>query len=763
MPLTPESEHTLLVIDAGRPDCSPLFTALRETQSRASGCSHRLFFHTLSDVTETSGLQALLGLDQLTSSTDEYTALTTIRAVAVHWTQNDLCADTSRIIRQYYPNIPIHVICEESHAAWICVFFAEEKLGDIPSFYPSFSTLHRTASEIHQRMDSVIADQYETPYWNSLRKYAERPVISFHALPIGQGRSLSSSLTDFAHFYGTRHFTAETSLSTSPLDSLLNPHSAIAEAQLKAARAFGASVGMPDGSRNHGTRFVTNGTSTANKVVLCSHVRPDDYVVMDRSCHISHHEALALAHARPFYIDAFTNVAGISGAVPAQFVADALDHLLRNENRLPAAVILNNPTFDGIFCRPAEIISKIHDALSSYWQDNRGTKPCAELIIDCKARYPSAASDLPVQIRTEKDFKTLAFRCMVFLFDEAWSAFAYFHPRFIEVTAMHSAWSLGREHGFNYTSALRVYATQSTHKSLSALRQGSMIHYRDPLMAHPEIHQVFEQSFRAHSTTSPSASIIASLDVARRQAELEGVLLIDRCVRLAQQFREDFSKTAMTNDPGRLFYVVDETEMLQSAEADYPDLRNEDFRLDPTRVTLSWRGCFSGRMIRQMLLDKSIQMNKYDRRSILAIFNIGTNLAAVTSLAAALNELSEKLIGYAGTPPDCGAPSPALPRFRGLHNQNNLGFWFHNQGRLKIDTMEIGRLVQLCAKDEREDPYLAATFVTPYPPGYPILVPGQVINVEDLEFLLSLKNPDIHGTELIDGRLHLLVFCRDPQ
>ena len=73
---------------------------------------------------------------------------------------------------------------------------------------------------------------------------------------------------------------------------------------------------------------------------------------------------------------------------------------------------------------------------------------------------------------------------------------------------------------------IRVYQTNSTHKSMSALRQGSMI-----LVWDEDFHQVegpFEEAFLTHTSTSPNLQIIASLDVARRQMELEGYELTMR-------------------------------------------------------------------------------------------------------------------------------------------------------------------------------------------------------------------------------------------
>jgi hypothetical protein len=111
----------------------------------------------------------------------------------------------------------------------------------------------------------------------------------FHALPIARGKSMSSGhwARDLLEFYGPNIFMAETSATSGGLDSLLQPRGPIKKAQDLAARAFGARQ----------TFFVTNGTSTANKIVAQALIQPGDIVLVVRDCHKSHHYALVLAGA----------------------------------------------------------------------------------------------------------------------------------------------------------------------------------------------------------------------------------------------------------------------------------------------------------------------------------------------------------------------------------------------------------------------------------------------------------------------------------
>ncbi len=147
------------------------------------------------------------------------------------------------------------------------------------------------AHELHMTVLDGVRARTNAPFFDALRAYADRPIGNFHALPIARGHSVFGSrwIRDFGRFYGDSLFMAESSSTAGGLDSLLEPTGTIKEAQDLAARCFGAQR----------TFFVTNGTSTANKIVHMALLRPGDIVLIDRNCHKSHHYGLALAGARP--------------------------------------------------------------------------------------------------------------------------------------------------------------------------------------------------------------------------------------------------------------------------------------------------------------------------------------------------------------------------------------------------------------------------------------------------------------------------------
>src|SRR5678809_155303 len=157
---------------------------------------------------------------------------------------------------------------------------------------------------------------------------------------------------------------------------------------------------------------------------------------------------------------------------------------------------------------------------------------------------------------------------LIFLWDEAWFGFARFNPLHRRRTAMQAARDLREE--LAGKARVRVYQTNSTHKSMSALRQGSMVLVADDDFA--EVHGPFEEAFFTHTSTSPNLQIIASLDVARRQMELEGYGLTMRMTELALLIRREVNNHPLIS---KYFRVLTPGEMIpaelrESGAEDYP-------------------------------------------------------------------------------------------------------------------------------------------------------------------------------------------------
>ncbi len=201
----------------------------------------------------------------------------------------DLATTLARVIKRFRPELDIYLLSDQ-HVEHLAGTDEAAVLRRI--FYSVEELL-----EVHLSILDGVDDRYSTPYFDNLKHYAQRPVGTFHALPIARGKSVFKSnwIRDMGEFYGENLFLAESSATTGGLDSLLEPTGNIKVAQQKAARAFGADHCF----------FVTNGTSTSNKIVDQALVRPGDIVLIDRDCHKSHHYGLVLAGAQPYYIDAY--------------------------------------------------------------------------------------------------------------------------------------------------------------------------------------------------------------------------------------------------------------------------------------------------------------------------------------------------------------------------------------------------------------------------------------------------------------------------
>jgi arginine decarboxylase len=614
--------------------------------------------------------------------------------------------------------------------------------------------------ELHLSILQGVAARYRTPFFSALKEYSHRPTGVFHALPISQGKSIINShwIKDMVGFYGLDVFMAETSSTCGGLDSLLEPTGPLRDAQQLAAEAYGS----------RSTYFVTNGTSTANKIVTQSLVAPGEIVLLDRNCHQSHHYGMLLAGANVVYLEAYPLTPyTMYGAVPLREMKSKL-LALRRAGKLDRVkmISLTNCTFDGI----------VYDV--------------ERVMEECLAIKPD----------------------LVFLWDEAWFAFARFHPVYRNRTAMAAARTLrerlqDKAYGERYEAYLaadakhpptddelldrrlipdpakarvRVYATQSTHKTLTSLRQGSMIHVFDQDFDQ-KVSEPFHEAYMAHTSTSPNYQILASLDLGRRQVALEGVELVQRQIENAMQLRD-----AIDNHPLLRKYMVclrtsdlipEEFRPSAIAQPLRSGLRNmmaawdkDEFVLDPSRITLSiGRTGYDGDTFkRDQLMDRhGVQINKTSRNTVLFMTNIGTTRSSVAFLVEVLvkiaRELDERIsemgLGersrFEQRVHRLTTASAPMPDFSGFHpafrDHTSVEATPEGDVRRAFYLAYNDTYCEYLTDDEIEEKLnagvdvVSATFVTPYPPGFPVLVPGQVFSRQILSFIRDLDTLEIHG------------------
>ena len=196
----------------------------------------------------------------------------------------------------------------------------------------------------------------------------------------------------------------------------------------------------------------------------------------------------------------------------------------------------------------------------------------------------------------------------------------------------------------------------------------------------------------------------------------------------------------------------------------------DEFVLDPSRITLSiGRTGYDGDTFkREQLMDRhGVQINKTSRNTVLFMTNIGTTRSSVAFLVEVLvkiaRELDERIsemgLGersrFEQRVRRLTASSTSQPDFSGFHEvfRDHSRRRAHAGRRCSSCLLPVVQRRQLRVPDHRRDlrkldagiDVVSATFVTPYPPGFPVLVPGQVFSREILTFIRDLDTPEIHG------------------
>jgi arginine decarboxylase len=654
----------------------------------------------------------------------------------------DLGPKLGQLIKQFRPEIDVYYVTDTA-------------LGDLKdSTLETFRRIYyrkEDLQELHLAIIRGISERFHTPFFTALKEYSQKPTGVFHAMPISRGNSVFKSkwIKDFGDFYGRNMFLAETSSTTGGLDSLLQPTGPLKKAQEMASLAYGSQR----------TFFVTNGTSTANKIVLQALVEPGDLVLIDRDCHKSHHYGLVLSGAFPVYLDSYPiEKYSIYGAVPLEQILEKLREL-KTAGRLDKVkmLLLTNCTFDGMVYN----VQRVMEAVLAIKPD------------------------------------------MVFLWDEAWFAFAGFTYTYKQRTGMFSANKLQAKYqSLAYRKEyqahikglkedeestmpdpdkvrIRVYATQSTHKTLSSFRQGSMIHIWDEDFR-KKAENTFLEAYMTHTSTSPNYQMLASLDVGRRQTQFEGYEMVERSIELAMVFR---AKVIGNPQLSKYFNVLTVKDFIpdqyrNTGLTEYYDStkgwnrmedawEKDEFVLDPTKITLfiGRTGIDGDTFKNKYLMDKyNIQINKTSRNTVLFMTNIGTTRGSVAYLTKILLQIAgdldkhfESLNKREREIADAHIQSltqdvPPLPDFSRFHSSflavpgvpgGNLRAAYF----LAYDEENCEYISMLDCKKaiEQGKELVASSFVIPYPPGFPVLVPGQVVSEEIIRFMLVLDVSEIHG------------------
>ena len=595
----------------------------------------------------------------------------------------------------------------------------------------------------------------QPPFFKALLDYAEDGSYSWHCPGHSGGVAfLKSPIGQMYHqFYGENMLRADVCNAVEELGQLLDHNGAIGASERNAARIFNADHCF----------FVTNGTSTSNKMVWHHTVAPGDVVVVDRNCHKSVLHSIIMTGAIPVFLRPTRNHWGIIGPIAhSEFEPESIRAKIRANPLLqgvdadavkPRVMTLTQSTYDGVLYNTEEI----KGLLDGYVENLH--------------------------------------------FDEAWIPHAAFHPFYGTYHAM------GRKR--DRTKHSVTYATQSIHKLLAGISQASHVLVQDSENVKLDRH-LFNESYLMHTSTSPQYSIIASCDVAAAMMEPPGgTALVEESILEALDFRRAMRKVdAEFGDDDWWFQVWGPEELSDEGIGRTKDwvLRRTDSEgvqrdgedswhgfgdmapgfnmLDPIKATIITPGLdIDGRfdttgipasIVSKYLTEHGVVVEKTGLYSFFILFTIGITKGRWNTLVAALQQFKDDYDRnqplWRVMPEFCAKhPRYADMGLRDLSLHVHTLYAKYDVARLSTEMYltdhhpamtptdafsHIARRKTQRVPIDKLEGRITTSLVTPYPPGIPLLIPGEKFNAKIVDYLRFNREfarecpgfeTDIHG------------------
>ena len=607
------------------------------------------------------------------------------------------------------------------------------------------------------REAKVYLDALPPPFFKSLIHYASEGSYSWHCPGHSGGVAFLKSPVGqiFHQFFGENMLRADVCNAVEELGQLLDHTGPVAASERNAARIFGV---------DH-LYFVTNGTSTSNKIVWHSTVAPGDVVIVDRNCHKSVLHSIMMMGAIPVFLMPTRNNFGIIGPIPKEEfewsnIQKKIDSnpFIKDKNVMPRVLTITQSTYDGIVYN-VEMVKEMLDG-----------------------------------------------RVDSLHFDEAWLPHATFHDFYKNMHAV------GRDRARPKKSL--VFATQSTHKLLAGLSQASQILVQDSDERKLDP-TCFNESYLMHTSTSPQYAIIASCDVAAAMMEPPGgTSLVEESIAEAIDFRRAMLKVDEEYGQDWWFKVWGPDHIAESGIGEQNDwvLHSNDTwhnfgnlaegfnMLDPIKATVVTPGIdiegnfgeegIPASIVTKYLAEHGVIVEKTGLYSFFIMFTIGITKGRWNTLVAELQQFKDhydKNMPIWRVLPEFAAKFPKYERMGLKDVANKIHAFYREHDVAKMTTeMYLSDMVPAMAPSEafakmahRDiervgiddlENRITAMLVTPYPPGIPLLIPGERFNQRIVDYLkfareFNEKFPgfetDIHGLvkEDIDGRKVYSVDC----
>ncbi len=584
-------------------------------------------------------------------------------------------------------------------------------------------------------------DSLAPPFFRALVNYAQDGSYSWHCPGHSGGVAFLKSPVGrmFHQFFGENMLRADVCNSVDELGQLLDHTGPVAASERNAARIFNS---------DH-LFFVTNGTSTSNKIVWHSTVAPDDIVVVDRNCHKSILHAIMMTGAIPVFLMPTRNHYGIIGPIPLEeFQPESIQRkidanpFIKNKKLKPRILTITQSTYDGVVYN-VETLKQMLDG-----------------------------------------------RIDTLHFDEAWLPHAAFHDFYKNMHA------IGKDRPRAKESM--IFSTQSTHKLLAGLSQASQILVHESQTRKLD-RDCFNEAYMMHTSTSPQYAIIASCDVAAAMMEPPGgTALVEESIAEALDFRRAMRKVDDEWGADWWFKVWGPDYLAEEGMAAREDwMLGADDRwhgfgnlapgfnmLDPIKATIITTGLnldgdfadsgIPAAIVTKYLAENGVVVEKTGLYSFFIMFTIGITKGRWNTMVTELQQFKDdydKNQPLWRVLPEFVIKHPRYEKIglrdlceqiHGIYKANDVArltteMYLSNMepamkpsdAFAKMAHGEIDRVLI----DELEG-RITSVLLTPYPPGIPLLIPGERFNKTIVDYLkfardFNKKFPgfesDIHG------------------